>query len=65
MELVTEGRKLVTVRSIAAINPIEKADAIEVATVDGWDVVVKKKLIYRTKAWNGYYYQIPDSVAID
>ena len=42
MELVTEGRKLVTVRSIAAINPIEKADAIEVATVDGWDVVVKK-----------------------
>ena len=42
MELVTEGRKLVTVRSIAAINPIENADAIEVATVDGWDVVVKK-----------------------
>ncbi len=25
----------------------------------------KKKLIYRTKAWNGYYYHIPDSVILD
>lgn len=35
-------RKLVTVRKIAAVDPIEGADAIEVATVDGWKVVVKK-----------------------
>lgn len=35
-------RKLVTLRRIAAINPIPNADAIEVATVDGWNVVVKK-----------------------
>lgn len=35
-------RKLVTLRQIAAINPIPGADAIEVATVDGWQVVVKK-----------------------
>lgn len=35
-------RKLATIRRIAAINPIPKADAIEVATVDGWQVVVKK-----------------------
>lgn len=41
-ELVTEGRRLVTVRKINAINPIPNADAIEVATIDGWNVVIKK-----------------------
>lgn len=41
-ELVTEGRKLVTVRKINAIEPIPNADAIEVATIDGWNVVIKK-----------------------
>lgn len=35
-------RKLVTLREIGAIKPIEKADAIEVAVIDGWEVVVKK-----------------------
>lgn len=35
-------RKLVTIRTISALNPIPGADAIEVATVDGWKVVVKK-----------------------
>lgn len=35
-------RKLVTVRTIGALDPIEGADAIEVATVEGWKVVVKK-----------------------
>lgn len=35
-------RKLVTIRTISAIDPIPNADAIEVATVDGWKVVVKK-----------------------
>lgn len=39
---MTEERKLATIRKIVAINPIENADAIEVATVDGWNVVVKK-----------------------
>lgn len=41
-ELVTEGRKLVTVRTIDAIDAIEGADQIVAATVDGWQVVVKK-----------------------
>ncbi|QOI71115.1 putative RNA ligase [Erwinia phage pEa_SNUABM_12] len=41
-ELIKEGRKLVTIRRINAINPIPNADAIEVATVDGWNVVTKK-----------------------
>lgn len=35
-------RKLATIRRIDAINPIEGADAIEVATVGGWKVVTKK-----------------------
>jgi RNA ligase (TIGR02306 family) len=35
-------RKMATVREIGAINPIEGADQIEVASVGGWKVVVKK-----------------------
>lgn len=35
-------RKLATIRKISAVEPIEGADAIEVATVDGWKVVIKK-----------------------
>ena len=35
-------RKLASIRRIADIQPIEGADAIDVATIDGWKVVVKK-----------------------
>lgn len=35
-------RKLATVRTVTNISPIEGADAIEVATVDSWKVVVRK-----------------------
>lgn len=35
-------RKLATIRQISAILPIPDADAIEVAQVDNWKVVVKK-----------------------
>lgn len=35
-------RKLASIQRITAINPIEGADAIEVASVLGWKVVVKK-----------------------
>lgn len=35
-------RKLVSIQKIVAIKPIEKADAIEVAQVLGWECVVKK-----------------------
>ncbi len=35
-------RKLVTVRRVGAIRPIQGADAIECASVEGWDVVIKK-----------------------
>lgn len=35
-------RALATVRHVADVQPIPGADAIDVATVDGWKVVVKK-----------------------
>lgn len=35
-------RKLVTVRTVSEVNPIPGADNIEVASVDGWKIVVKK-----------------------
>ena len=35
-------RKLATIRKISSIKPIEGADVIEVAEVDGWQVVIKK-----------------------
>lgn len=37
-------RKLATIQKIKDIQPIPNADNIEVATVNGWDVVVKKDL---------------------
>ena len=37
-------RKMATIRRIDALNPIENADAIEVATVGGWKVVCQKGL---------------------
>lgn len=37
-------RKLATIRKIDALDPIEGADAIEVATVGGWKVVAQKGL---------------------
>ena len=36
------SRRLVTFRTISEIRPIENADSIELAMVDGWQVVVKK-----------------------
>jgi len=35
-------RKLASIQNILEINPIPKADAIEVAKVLGWEIVVKK-----------------------
>ena len=42
-------RKMVTVRKIDDVQPIENADAIEKAVVGGWDVVVKKLEINRVR----------------
>ena len=35
-------RKLASIRKISEIKPIDGADNIEIAIVDGWEVVVKK-----------------------
>lgn len=35
-------RKMATIRKISSISAIEGADNIELATVDGWNIVVKK-----------------------
>jgi hypothetical protein len=40
-DAVADGRKLVTVRRIDAIDDIPGADLIKVASVEGWKVVVK------------------------
>lgn len=37
-------RKLASIRQISDISPIEGADKIELATVDGWKVVVAKNV---------------------
>lgn len=36
-------RKLATIRRIAEVYPIEGADVIEVAVIDGWNSIVKKE----------------------
>lgn len=43
MSEATGGRRLATVRRIDSISPIENSDFLELATVDGWNVVVSKK----------------------
>ena len=35
-------RKLASIRRVRLIEPIEGADRIEIATVDGWKVVANK-----------------------
>ena len=35
-------RKLATIRVISQLKPIKGADLIEVAVIDGWEVVIKK-----------------------
>lgn len=35
-------RKMATIRTVGRIKPIEGADSIECAEIDGWDVVIKK-----------------------
>ena len=37
-------RKLATIRKIKEIKPIEGADRIELAFVDGWQIIVAKEV---------------------
>jgi len=58
-------RKLASIRKIESIDPIDGADAIDVATIDGWKVVVKKNefnvgdlcVYFEIDSW------IPESIA--
>ena len=47
-------RKLATIRKINDLSPIEGADKIEVATVDGWKVVVAKDVGHKIGDWVVY-----------
>ncbi|MGR2462785.1 hypothetical protein ACUX4R_28410, partial [Salmonella enterica] len=40
--IIDNERQLASIRKIADLHPIPGADAIECATIDGWEVVVKK-----------------------
>jgi hypothetical protein len=51
---VNTERKLVTIREVSDLQPIPGADAIEVATVDGWKCVVKKN-IFSVGDWALYF----------
>ena len=42
MTTITEERQLATIEKVLDIKPIPDADAIEVATIRGWNIVVKK-----------------------
>ncbi len=39
---IMTDRKLATIRVISQLKPIKDADLIEVAVIDGWEVVIKK-----------------------
>lgn len=47
-------RKLATIRVIKEIRPIEGADMIELAIVDGWQVVVAKNVGHQAGDWVVY-----------
>lgn len=50
-------RKLATIREIAEIKPIPDADRIEVARIDGWEVVVSKKDKGNENGSEQYWYE--------
>lgn len=58
-----EKRKLVTRRTISDIQPIEGADRIEVATVDGWKVVVNKGRYYPGQLV--FYFEIDSMIPLE
>lgn len=56
-------RKLVTVRQVEALTPIEGADFIELAVIDGWQCVVKKGEFQVGNL--GVYYEIDSALPAD
>jgi len=56
-------RKLVTVREVSAVTPIEGADNIELAHIDGWSCVVKKGAFQ--PGMQGFYFEIDSLLPLD
>lgn len=57
------ARKLVTIRQIRDIVPIQGADNIELALVDGWQCVVKKGEFQ--KGGYGLYFEIDSAIPLE
>lgn len=56
-------RKLVSIRDIKSLTPIEGADHIEVAEVDGWKVIVNKgEFVQGVEA---IYFEIDSALPLD
>lgn len=56
-------RKLVTIREVSDLIPIEDADLIECAVVDGWQVVVRKGEFQKHDL--GVYFEIDSFLSIE
>lgn len=56
-------RKLVTIREISALTPIDGADFIELAQVDGWNCVVKKGEF--KEGDRGMFFEIDSLIPVD
>lgn len=56
-------RKLVTIRKVDKISPIEGADKIEVATVGGWNCITKKG-VFKENDY-GVYFEIDSFLPIE
>lgn len=54
---------MATIREVLNVEPIEKADAIEKATVDGWQVIVKKGEF--SKGDRVVYFEIDSCLPLD
>jgi len=57
------SRKLVTVRQVIEILPIVGADKIELAKIDGWQVIVKKGDF--EPGMQGFYFEIDSLLPLD
>ena len=60
---MSDSRKLVTLRTISQITPIEGADKIECAHIDGWTCVVGKGEYYEGQ--KVFYFEVDSLIPLD
>ena len=58
-----EKRKLVSIQTIDDIQPIENADNIEVASVGGWNIVIRKGEF--KKGNKAFYFEIDSMLPLE